>query len=329
MPTSYTDQFYMIDPSTPPSPGAALLVANYTLVDNDDDGDIDGSNDTIGGANIVDSYPGDIIRVQMADGSTRDIEGITFYLTGGVTVFTPLDGSLLESATFVETINVSYDPDGVDTDRLRPICFTTGTVVAGVDGQPVLIDDLKAGDMVQVMTNGMPEQRVLRWIGRRHVDAGELAADPSLRPVCMTAGALGNGLPLRDLRVSRQHRVMTDSRIAERMFGHAQVLLPAIRLTELPGVYVDETVTEVTYIHLLFDSHEIVTAEGTATESLFTGPEALRAVSPEARAEILAIFPELGRRGSGQQPARILPPGHAQRRLIERHLKNGTALVHE
>lgn len=329
MPTSYTDQFYTIDPSSPPSPGAALLVSDFTLVDNDDDGDIDSNGDTVGGADIIDSYPGDIIRVQMPDGSTRDIEGITLYLIGGATVFTPIDGSLLEGATFVSTVHVTYGPGGVGTDQLRPICFTAGTMITGADGLPVLIDDLKAGDQVQVVTDGVPGQRVLRWIGRRDVSAGELAADPSLRPVCITAGALGNGLPQRDLRVSRQHRVMTDSRIAERMFGHAQVLLPAIRLTELPGVYVDEEVTGVSYIHLLFDSHEIVTAEGTATESLFTGPEALRAVTSEARAEILTIFPELGRRGGGQKPARILPPGHAQRRLIERHLKNGAALLQQ
>ena len=40
MPTSYTDQFWLIDPFSPPPSGSTLLVQTYDLIDADDDGDI-------------------------------------------------------------------------------------------------------------------------------------------------------------------------------------------------------------------------------------------------------------------------------------------------
>ncbi|MBY8974333.1 Hint domain-containing protein [Rhodobacteraceae bacterium NNCM2] len=48
-----------------------------------------------------------------------------------------------------------------------------------------------------------------------------------------------------------------------------------------------------TYIHLLFDRHEIIWAEGLPCESLHPGEEALSGMDRAARDEVLAIFPEL------------------------------------
>jgi hypothetical protein len=135
-------------------------------------------------------------------------------------------------------------------------------------------------------------------------------------------GALGNGLPIRDLLVSRQHRMLIQSKIAERMFGTAEVLISAIKLTKLPGIFVEEGLQEVEYYHLLFDQHEVIYAQGAPTESLFTGPEALKAISPEARKEILMIFPEIAEENYEPSPARFIPEGKLQKALIARHLKN-------
>jgi len=56
-----------------------------------------------------------------------------------------------------------------------------------------------------------------------------LAADPRQRPVRIGRGALGPGRPARDLYVSPQHRIWLRSKIAARMFGTAEVLVPAIK----------------------------------------------------------------------------------------------------
>ena len=44
---------------------------------------------------------------------------------------------------------------------------------------------------------------------------------------------------------------------------------------------------------MLFDTHEIVFAEGAPSESFHPGQEGWGALAEEARAEILALFPEL------------------------------------
>ena len=105
------------------------------------------------------------------------------------------------------------------------------------------------------------------------------------------------------------------------------MLIPAIKLTALPGIYLDTTVPSVDYVHLLFERHEVIFAEDAPTESLFTGPEALKSVSEEAREEILSIFPELADLDYTPKAARLIPPGRRQKKLVERHLKNNRPLL--
>ncbi|MEL7430891.1 MAG: Hint domain-containing protein, partial [Pseudomonadota bacterium] len=114
---------------------------------------------------------------------------------------------------------------------------------------------------------------------------------------------------------------------AERMFGEPEVLVSAIRLTALPGIFIDESVDGVEYFHLLFDRHEIVLAEGAASESLFTGPEALKALGREAREEIQELFPEISKFDYQPVPARRIPTAKRQKQLILRHQKNNQSCV--
>ena len=50
---------------------------------------------------------------------------------------------------------------------------------------------------------------------------------------------------------------------------------------------------QVTYVHIMFDQHEVVFSDGLATESFYTGAQAMAGLAPAAVAEIMAIFPEL------------------------------------
>ncbi|MFZ1725548.1 MAG: Hint domain-containing protein, partial [Albidovulum sp.] len=169
--------------------------------------------------------------------------------------------------------------------------------------------------------------RPLRLALRRRVAAQELRANPKLNPVCISEGALGNGLPERDLYVSRQHRMLVASDIARRMFAARRVLVAAIRLTELPGIRVVPAVRDVDYFHLLFDAHEIIFAEGAPTESLYTGANALAALTQEARDEIAALFLASLRADHQPEPAHLVLTGKQQRRLVARHLKNHRGIL--
>jgi len=320
------DEFYLLDPANPPPAGTELEVQNFEVNDANDDGVVDSSNngpwwrpsdDKIDGTSISASYPGDTVTVRLADGTIKTITGTTFYLDDGRVVFTPTDGSTLEGATLIDTSWVTQTGPTPYED-LDPVCFTAGTRIETGTG-PSAVETLKPGDMVLGYTG---ELLKLRKVLRSSFDRRELRANPKLCPVRITAGALGDGLPVRDLLVSRQHRMLVNSRIASRMFGVSEVLIPAVKLTALPGIFIDEAVESVDYFHLLFDGHEVIIAEGAPTESLFTGAQALKSVGPEAREEILAIFPGCADQVLSPEPARYIPEGRLQKKLVARHLKN-------
>jgi hypothetical protein len=206
---------------------------------------------------------------------------------------------------------------------IEVICFARGTEIFTSEG-PVAVEDLAVGNRILTMDRGM---QPLRWIGRKKLGENELAAAPKLKPIRIAAGALGNGTPLNDLLVSRQHRILVRSAIADRMFGVQEILVAAIKLVGHPGVEVVEDAKSVEYFHMLFDQHEIVFSNGAATESLFTGPEALKAISEDARAEILELFPDIATQ-TALLPARHIPQkGRMVKRFVERHAKNNKSLM--
>ena len=263
------------------------------------------------------------------DGSTATITAVVFQDTNGNTYLAPeltdnadqaaLEAAPLRSITLDALTNNTNAYLGMAGDRedwdVVP-CFASGTRILTPQGERP-IDDLAVGDLVVTLDRG---PQPLRWIGRR-----TCAANASLTPVRIAQGALGQALPTRDLLVSPQHRMLVRSRIARRMTGASEVLVPVHKLLGLPGVARADDLETVTYLHLMFDRHEIVLAEGAPTESLLTGPEALKGLGPEAEAELRAIFPAL--EGLGALPARPIPKGHVMRRLVSRHHANGKAVL--
>jgi len=169
-------------------------------------------------------------------------------------------------------------------------CFTRGTRILCADGKDRAIENLGVNDLVMTADRGL---QPIRWIGRRKLGEGALTMFPKLRPVRIRKNALGPNVPNRTLRVSRQHRMLLTHPAVKHLTGEDSVLVPAAKLTGLPGVGICKSRTEVEYLHLLFDRHEIIFANGAPSESLHTGPEALKALGPEAVDEIHTLFPEL------------------------------------
>ncbi len=203
-------------------------------------------------------------------------------------------------------------------------CFAGETKIATEFGER-RIDELEMGDLVETEDNGL---QPVRWIGKRKFRAIDLHRNPKLYPVRIMAGALGQGLPRRDLLVSRQHRMIVRSKIIERCADTRDVLIPAIKLTGAPGIFVDDSVSSITYVHLLLDHHEILFAEGSPSESLLPGPMALDTMDEESQAEIHAIFPELFGVDHVYPAARTILDGKRAKNILRRHLKNAVALLH-
>ena len=202
-------------------------------------------------------------------------------------------------------------------------CFVAGTLVDLVAG-PKPVEHLRPGDEVFTLDAG---NQPVQWIGRRTLDAIDLAQNPKLAPIHIAAGALGPNVPERDLYLSPQHRVLVRSRIARRMFDADEVLVPAIKLTRLNGVSQVQDCNSVTYVHILFDRHQIVRTQGVLSESLHLGDHTQKCLSDAARAELETLFPQMFEPEFAQKLARPVPNRpQAARKLVERHAANGRAL---
>lgn len=292
---------------------------------------------TVGGV----SYPaGTMVENEYEISLTGD-DGITYRLAA-------VSLSLKENpddpnSSYLDQVNVGFTfdgdwpPEGVtltyvpgsaqDLQELdqanMSLCFAAGTMLATPHGE-VAIEDLREGDLVLTRDHGA---QPIRWIGKTVIGAARLAVSPQLRPIRIKAGALGDNSPASDLVVSPQHRVLVRSKIAQRMFGTSEILVAARQLLQLDGIDIAGDLAGVEYFHMLFDRHEVVVSNGAETESLFTGPQALKALGRAARDEIFAIFPELRDAGAVIEAARPMVSGRKGRKLALRHAQAGRALV--
>jgi hypothetical protein len=290
-------------------------------------------------ANI--SNPNNNLPVDLNDGAPHsyqiDWDASTRTLTWTI------DGQQIGSQTFTEAELDQYltadrsvyvgvtSGNFLDGDaQLKDVTLTGGFVcihgeaLIETDQGDVLMKELQIGDYVRT-DRGTHE--AIRWIGSRQLTRADMLANPKLFPVRIKAGALGQGLPVRDLLVSRQHRMKVSSKISQRVVDSADVLIPAFRLVGLPGIEVATDVDGVSYYHVLCDNHEVIFADAAPTETLLPGAEALKVMSAEQREEIHAIFPDLRIIGGNWRPAFPIPEPRHQKRIVARHLKNNKALL--
>ena len=190
-------------------------------------------------------------------------------------------------------------------------CFAAGTLISTRRGE-VAVEDLRAGDEVLTRDGGF---RPLLWVGRRDLGLADLLARPQLCPVRIAAGALGHGLPERDLTISPQHRMLIEGPRAEVLFGEPEVLVAATHLVGQPGAE-RMAAMAVSYVHLLFDRHEIVRAEGAWSESFQPAMAMLDEMDQARAAEILSLFPDMVAKEAAFPSARLTLKAREARVLL-------------
>jgi len=124
-------------------------------------------------------------------------------------------------------------------------------------------------------------------------------------------GSLGHDLPEQDMVVSPNHRLLVANERTSLYFDEHEVLVAAKHLVGAAGVDVIDSVGT-TYLHFMFDRHEVVLSNGAWTESFQPGDYTLKGLGNAQRSEIFEIFPEL-RTDAG------LNGYHAARRTLKRH----------
>ena len=169
------------------------------------------------------------------------------------------------------------------------ICFTPGTRISTPDG-PRAVETLREGDRVLTKDNGPQE---LLWIGGRRMTGARLYTMPHLRPVRISASAFGIERPEESFLVSPEHRMIVKGAVARSLFNTPEVLVAAKDLVNGTTIFPDRSVREVTYIHMLLDSHQVVWANGVETESFHPANASLASLSEGDRKRLLEGYPQL------------------------------------
>lgn len=224
--------------------------------------------------------------------------GVPVTLNTGQTIMLNADGTInIVGDGDTEEFNFTYTVDnGTNEDtgfvNVNSIpCFVEGTMISTLEGERE-VQNLALGDLVMTRDEGM---QPVRWIGSRTVPAQD-----NFAPICIRANTFGTH---REIRVSPEHRVLIKDNLAELLFGEREVLVAAKDLVN------DRSVTrqvggDVTYVHVMFDRHQVVYSEGLATESFLPGPQTTKSFEPAIIKEICTLFPEIDpETGLGYSPA--------------------------
>jgi hypothetical protein len=193
-------------------------------------------------------------------GDQIDLPGVSYdtghmtatYASGQLSVY---DNRVLKADIHVTGLSGSHftpGNDGGGDTEVTAACYCRGTRVLTPDGE-VAVEDLAIGDKVVTLTG---EARPIRWIGRRAYDGRFIAGKREVLPICITAGALAEGVPSRDLWLSPAHSLYIDG-----------VLVLSEHLVNGATILQAEEVEEVEYFHIELDTHDVIFADGAAAET--------------------------------------------------------------
>ncbi|APG31136.1 Hemagglutinin-related protein [Granulibacter bethesdensis CGDNIH4] len=230
----------------------------------------------VGSGNIIISTPGTALAATVSDfgngesitlmGLASQASDVVDVVSNGGNVFLILS-HVASDGTKTQYYSIKLDPNAHDQNyKMRQAqggngvtvyddgtpCYVHGTLILTDRGE-VPVEDLQIGD--HVITAG-EAVRPIRWLGRRSYNGRFIQGRRDVLPVRIRQGALDGVLPKRDLLVSPLHAMFING-----------VLVPAGRLVNGVSIVQEQHVETVSYVHIELDTHDVVFAEGAASES--------------------------------------------------------------
>jgi autotransporter passenger strand-loop-strand repeat protein len=212
-------------------------------------------------------------------------------------------------------------------------CYLRGTLILTDQGEAA-VESLAIGDKLMTLAG---EAAPIRWIGRRRFTGGCAVGNRDIQPVRVKAGAIADHVPARDLWVSPEHAMYLDG-----------VLIPARHLVNGVSIVQESTLEDVEYFHLELERHDVIFAEGAASETFLDDnsrgmfhnvfdyyrlyPDAPRCVEPSYCAPRVEDGHELEavRRRLNGRAGRLTPNGTARpARVLDGNLERVTRTLIE
>ena len=186
--------------------------------------------------------------------------------------------------SYIESFGAILSNDDITAADNAP-CYCPGTLIATDKGE-VAVEHLKIGDRVLTMAG---QAKPIKWIGRRSYSGRFVLGRQDIFPVCLKAGCLDDNLPKRDLWISPHHAMYLEGILIE-----AKDLINGVSIVQA------ESVETVEYFHIELESHDVIIAEGSLSESFIDDDS--RGMFHNAY-EYAALFPNASR-----VPARYCAP---------------------
>jgi len=133
-------------------------------------------------------------------------------------------------------------------------CFLLGTSIMSPAGA-VRIENLRIGDLVNTVRG---EAIAVKWIGRHTYRRNGSTWNKSVVPIRVARFALDRHTPNKDLYLSPGHALLIDG-----MLIRAKDLVNGTSIAPVPPADLDT----IEYFHIVFDTHEVIFAEGAPVES--------------------------------------------------------------
>jgi autotransporter-associated beta strand protein len=205
-------------------------------------------------SNVIKGFAsGDRIDLANSDATHADLgPNNVLTISGGTTgtVTIHLDPSESFAGEFFH-----LDSDGGSglfvTENEQP-CYCRGTLILTDRGER-RVEELQIGDKLVTLAGA---QRPIKWIGRRGYAGRHILGRQDILPICIRPGALGDGVPRRDLWISPHHAMFL-----------AGVLIEARDIVNGTSIVQPTQVDEVEYFHLELETHDVILAEGAPSET--------------------------------------------------------------
>ncbi|MDR6183781.1 Hint domain-containing protein [Asaia bogorensis] len=265
-----------------------------------------GATSSTGAAGLLTVSPGAVLTNLSVGWRGRiDIEGLAYKPGGKITVsngiltVTHSDGTSWSTALTgsykAGDFHLEADSDG-STELVYDKCFLAGTMIRTPEGERA-VETLRVGDLVSVNGAGGSNIRRIEWVG-----SAEIVVDPARSddvagyPVRFRAGALGGGVPDRDLFITPEHCVYIEG-----------ALVPARMLVNGHSIAYDRTRTRFKIYHFRTETHAIVWSNNMPTETLLDHGEIMGLKPHEAPIFAISAGIPVARADVTGSPLSLLP----------------------
>jgi autotransporter-associated beta strand protein len=179
-----------------------------------------------------------------------------------------------------EYFHLTPDMGGAGTDIAESTvaCYCRGTSILTDQGE-VAVEMLAIGDRV-VTASG--QTRPIKWIGKRSYGGRFLMGRKDILPIRIEAGAIEDNVPKRDLLISPHHAMLIDGVLIE-----GKDLVNGVTIAQV------EQADKVEYFHIELESHDVLLAEGAASESFIDDDS--RGMFHNAH-EFAKLYPDAGQK---------------------------------